>query len=104
MVVEITDLGTISKGDVLVDFYTSTCGPCRAMNPILEEVSREMPQVRVAKVEVTRCPDATQVFGIQSVPTVMFLQNSKVREVSHGLTSKKNLLSMVQRHLAPAIA
>ena len=104
MVVEVTDLEALKKGNFLVDFYTSTCRPCQSMNPILEEVSREMPEVQVAKVEVTRCPDATQTFGIHCVPTVMLLQDSKVREVSYGLMSKANIRSMVQRHFAPALA
>ena len=104
MVQEVTDLGTIMRGNVLVDFYTTTCGPCRALAPILEEVSQEIPEVRVAKVEVSRCSDASQVFGIRCVPTVMFLQDSKVRGMSQGLTTKKNIISMVRKHLAHAMA
>jgi len=104
MVVEVTNLETLKKGKFLVDFYTATCGPCRVMNPILEEVSREMPEVQVAKVEMTRCPDATQAFGVHCVPTVMLLQDSKVHEVCQGLMSKANIRSMVQRHFAPALA
>ena len=104
MVQEVTDLGTIMRGNVLVDFYTTTCGPCRALAPIMEDISKEFPDVRVAKVEVSKCSDATQVFGIRSVPTVMFLQDSKVREVSQGLTTKKNIVSMMRKHLSHAMA
>jgi len=104
MVHEVTDLGAIMKGNVLVDFYTTTCGPCRALAPIMEEVSQEMPELRVAKVEVSKCSDASQIFGIRSVPTVMFLQDSKVREVSHGMTTKSTIVSMVKKHLLHAMA
>lgn len=104
MVVEATNLDTLKQGNVLVDFYSTTCGPCRLMNPVLDEVSREVPEVRVIKVEVTKCPDAAHTYGIRCLPTVMFLQNSKVREIQQGLASKKSILSMVQKHLTPMLA
>ena len=99
MVVEIDDINTIKKGNVLVDFYTSTCGPCKALNPILEEISTEFKDLRVAKVEVTRNPAASQVFGVMSVPTLMFIQDSHVKEVARGFSNKANIMSMVRKHL-----
>jgi thioredoxin 1 len=104
MVVEATNLDTLKQGNVLVDFYSTTCGPCRTMNPILDEVSKEIPEVRVVKVEVTKCPGAAQTYGVRCLPTVMFLQNAKVREIAQGLTTKKNLVSMVHKHMIPAMA
>jgi len=104
MIVEATNLDTLKQGNVLVDFYSTTCGPCKLLNPVLEEVSREVPEVRVVKVEVTKCPDAAHQYGISCLPTVMFLQNSKVREIAQGLTTKKNIVSMLQRHLMPSLA
>ena len=99
MVVEATSLDALKKGNVLVDFYATTCGPCRNLNPILDDISREVPQVQIVKVEVTKFPDATQAYGVRCLPTVMFIQDSKGREVSQGLTSKKTLMGMLQRHI-----
>lgn len=96
MVEEIMSIDTIRNGDVLVDFYTTTCGPCRAMNPVLEEISREFQDVKVAKVEVTKNPEASQMFGVMSVPTVMFLRDSKVKAVSMGFSDKKKIRSMIE--------
>ena len=103
MVVEAINLDTLKKGNILVDFYSTTCGPCKLLNPVLEEVSKEVPDVKVVKVEVTKCPEAAHQYGIQCLPTVMFLQNSKVREVSQGLTTKVKILAMLKKHLAPAM-
>jgi len=104
MIVEATNLDTLKQGNVLVDFYSTTCAPCRTMNPILDEVSKEMPNVRVVKVEVTKHPGATYAYGIRCLPTVMFLQNARVREIAQGLTTKKNLVSMLQKYVVPAAA
>lgn len=99
MVVEVNDINTIKRGNVLVDFYTSTCGPCRALNPVLEEISEEFKDLKVAKVEVTKNPAASQIFGVMSVPTVMFIQDSHVKEVTRGFSTKDRIKSMVRKYL-----
>lgn len=98
MVTEVTDVNAISEGNVLVDFFTDTCAPCRAMNLILEEISEEFDNVKVAKVDVARNPDVSQMFGIMSVPTIIFMRNRKVRETVRGLSNKKVLTTMIRRY------
>lgn len=95
MITEVSSMEGISKGKVLVDFYTTTCGPCKAMNPILEELSKEYKDLRVAKVEVTQNPDVSQYFGIMSVPTVIFMKDCKVKQVIRGLSTKTALKNMI---------
>jgi thioredoxin 1 len=99
MVTEITNIDSIRKGPVLLDFYANTCGPCKALHPIMEEISNEMMHVKVAKVEVTRSPEVSQMFGIMSVPTVIFMQDCKVKQIIRGVSSKENLKSMVKKHI-----
>jgi thioredoxin 1 len=99
MVTEVTSMEAIRKGPVLLDFYTTTCGPCRAMHSIFEEISNEFAGVKVAQVEVTRNPEVSQMFGIMSVPTVIFMQDCQVKEVIRGASTKKNLESMVKKHI-----
>lgn len=99
MVMEVQNLESISRGNVLVDFYTTTCGPCRALNPVLEELSKEFQNVTIAKVEVTKNPDASQMYGIMSVPTLMFLQNAQVREIRCGFSNKSDLQGMIRKHM-----
>jgi len=89
--------GKIScKGNVIVDFYTGTCAPCRALNPILEEISN-IEGVMIEKVDVTQNPELSQRFGIMSVPTVVFMKNNQVKETVRGLKDKKTLLSMARK-------
>jgi thioredoxin 1 len=96
MVTEVTNIDSIRKGKVLVDFYTSTCGPCKAMNPILEELAKELTNIRVAKVEVSQNPDVSQMFGIMSVPTIIFMDDCQVKETIRGFSNKQTLKKMVE--------
>jgi thioredoxin 1 len=99
MIAEVNDVSHIRTGNVLVDFYTTSCGPCRAMNPILEEISKEFSQLKIAKVDVTQNPDMTQMFGVMSVPTVIFLKDNKVQHTARGLQNKATLKSMVMQYI-----
>ena len=99
MVTEITSVDNIRKGNVLVDFYTTSCSPCRAMHPILEEISQEFSNIKVARVDVTQNPDMSQMFGIMSVPTVIFIKDNKVQHTARGLQNKAMLKSMVQQYI-----
>ena len=99
MVVEIQDVDALNTGNILVDFYTAACAPCRAMHPVLEEISEEFQGVTIAKVEVTKNPQASQKFGIMSVPTLMVLQDSKIKEVTRGFQSKATITAMLEKHV-----
>lgn len=99
MVTEMSTLDSIKKGNVLLDFYTKTCAPCRALHPILDEISNQFENLTVTKVDVAQNPDAAQMFGVMSVPTVIFLKDAKVQDVSTGF-NKAQIMSMVQKHCA----
>jgi thioredoxin 1 len=98
MVVEIQDIDTLKRGNYLVDFYTHSCAPCRAMHPFLEEISNEYSDVTIAKVEVTRNPEASQMYGVMSVPTLMVMKDSKIKEVTRGFQNKANIKALLERH------
>lgn len=99
MITEVSDANAVKEGNVLLDFYTAACGPCRAMNPILEEISEEYENVTVAKVDVARNPDVSQQFGVMSVPTIIFMKDNRVRDTLRGLSNKKDLTSMIKKCL-----
>jgi thioredoxin 1 len=99
MVTEVTDMSTISEGNVLIDFYANTCGPCKALNPILEEISQEFDNVKVAKIDVTTNPEASQRFGVMNLPTVIFMKDCQVKQTLRGLSTKETILSMVKANL-----
>lgn len=98
MVEEVMDMSTIKEGNVLVDFYTPTCAPCKVMHPVLEELSEEFDDVKIAKVDVTKTPAASQVYGVMSVPTLMFMKDSQVKEIAKGFCSADNIKGLIRKH------
>ncbi len=99
MVTEVTDMNAISDGNVLIDFYADSCGPCRALNPILEEIAQEFDDLKVAKIDVTSNPEASQRFGVMGLPTVIFMKNRQVKQTLRGLSTKETILSMLRENM-----
>lgn len=84
-----------TRGATLVDFWAEWCGPCRAQNPILEELAAQTEgKVRIAKVNVDEAPELAQRYHIMSIPTLILFQDGRaVRQIT-GVQSKEDLLAL----------
>nr|MCU0355034.1 thioredoxin [Cytophagales bacterium] len=77
---------------VLVDFYATWCGPCKAQAPVLEEVARRLEgQARIIKVDVDKNPAAADRYRVQGVPTLIIFKNGKVLWRQSGLVQANQL-------------
>jgi thioredoxin len=75
---------------VLVDFYADWCGPCKWLNPYLEEVARNGEgRLLVAKVDTDRAPELAQRYRIGSIPTVILFSDGREVERSVGVEPER---------------
>jgi thioredoxin 1 len=90
-----------SKQPVLVDFGAPWCAPCRAIDPIIEELAREYSdRITFAKFNVDDSPKIPSTYGIHSVPTLLLFKDGKPVEQVIGLKNKKELKKVLDTALA----
>jgi thioredoxin 1 len=61
----------------VIDFWATWCGPCKLMNPILDEVEKENPNLTITRIDIDSDKDMVEQYNIQSVPTYVILKDGK---------------------------
>jgi len=85
---------------VLVDYWAEWCGPCKAIAPILDEVSKDYDgRLQVAKMNVDENRDVPAKFGIRGIPTLMLFKDGQLAATKVGALSKAQLTSFLDAHL-----
>lgn len=86
---------------VLVDFYADWCGPCKLMEPILEEVEKEFEgKLVIAKVDVDANQQTSMKFGVMSIPTSIFFKNGSNVKQLIGYQDKATLVKYINEVLS----
>ena len=84
----------------MIDFWAEWCGPCRAIGPVVEELSKEFEgRVNVGKVNVDHNPQLSMNYGITSIPAILFIKNGQVVDKLVGAQPKHNFVKKIESHI-----
>ena len=84
----------------IVDFYATWCGPCKALHPVLEELSKEYSgKVDIYQIDVDKEKELAAAFGIRSIPTLLMIPMKEEPRISQGALPKDQLKKAIDEFL-----
>ena len=84
----------------IIDFYADWCGPCKMVAPILEELSKEYDgKLNIYKVDTESEQELAAVFGIKSIPSLLFIPKDAQPQMAQGALPKDSLKRLLRKYL-----
>ena len=74
---------------VVVDFWARWCGPCKAIEPALDQIAETTENIEFVKLDIDENPRTADTYGVLSLPTVMLFEGGEPRETVYGARPKK---------------
>jgi thioredoxin 1 len=88
----------IDKGNIIIDFWAEWCGPCHALKPMFEDLSKDHKKIRFAKVNVDENPEIALEFSVRGIPTVVFLKKGEEVDRVIGVLPKEAFVERIKNH------
>jgi len=86
----------VGQGKVLVDFYSKTCGPCKMLGFVLNEVAKEVDDIEIVKLDFDLNKEIIEKYDVAGYPTMILFANGQEVERMKGLQQKPAILKMLK--------
>lgn len=85
-----------AKGVVVVDFFATWCTPCKMLAPVLEEISEEIKEAKIVKIDVDENPLAANMYHVSSIPTIKIFKDGELKDSKVGFQPKEFLKEAIE--------
>ncbi len=86
------------NGLIIIDLWATWCGPCRMIAPVLDEIEKEMPDVKFCKINVDEEPELARMFKVESIPMIAAVKDNTFKDMSVGYVPKDTLTAFINRN------
>ena len=93
---EVLEMAKKQNKLVFIDIYTSWCGPCKMMSPIVDEIAEEESEIKVCNINIDQAMEIAQKYRVMSIPTFIAFKNGEEAGRQIGAVSKGELLSLIK--------
>lgn len=99
--VETAEFDELSSTDVVVaDFFSTTCGPCKMLSFVLNDVEKALgDKVKILKVDFDKNKDLTAKYGVKGYPTLIFMKDGTEVKRMQGLQQKPAIIKAIEELL-----
>ena len=84
-----------SDKPVLIDFWAAWCGPCKMISPTVEQISNEVPAIKVGKLNVDEQRELAGQFSVMSIPTLILFKNGRAVKQLVGVQPKPTIMNAI---------